>query len=187
MKLTPLSEITDQIIAAVTERIPQASMVVRFGDDCYTLPREKWLIKPATGEVELQIMTEIRERRVTVRTPLGTPSSPEHWADNLDAFSMCMVDEAAAQYLLSLWGIKPDKSQEPPTKPPKGRHQYQQDLILQLLRELEYDPKNLPPPPSGKSGPKADARAKIGSAMSKGVFEKAWERLRRFGDIQDAD
>lgn len=117
MKLTPLSEITDQIIAAVTEHFPQASMVYRFDDDCHTLPREEWLIRPAIGEVKLKILDEIRERRVTVRTPLGTPSSHEYWADNLNVFSRCVVDEAAAQYLLSLWGIKPDEAEPVPVEP----------------------------------------------------------------------
>lgn len=66
------------------------------------------------------------------------------------------------------------------------KRQRQQELdILQALRALGYKPEQLPRPPAGKPGPKAKARAAL-PKMSPKVFDHAWDRLRGFGDIQDA-
>lgn len=68
---------------------------------------------------------------------------------------------------------------------PKGRQRQQEADILRTLESLGYDPKQLPRVPAGTPGPKKAARAKLQS-MSDKVFDKAWERLRQFGDIADA-
>lgn len=192
MKLIPLSEITDQIIAALVERTPKASMVLRFGDDSYTLPREVWANQAATGEAKLKIMTEIREGRVTVRTPFGTPSSLEHWADNLDAFSMCMVDEIAAQYLLNLWGITSDEpvpvdpaSQPAPAAPKmetetdaKPRRQRSDSLAREISTVIPViESKGLPVTPNNVMGHLAVRAGKTGSCIqSYDGIKITWKR-----------
>jgi len=66
----------------------------------------------------------------------------------------------------------------------KSRQRQQEEHILQILRGLDYDPQRLPRAPAGAPGPKKEARTR--AKMTPRVFEKAWERLRKFGDIADA-
>jgi hypothetical protein len=56
--------------------------------------------------------------------------------------------------------------------------------ILRSITELGYQPKALPKAQHGKPGIKAEVRAKL--TYSPNVYEKAWERLRSNGEIQDA-
>ena len=73
----------------------------------------------------------------------------------------------------------------PESKAPR-RHVYKQPFqeneILRVIRELEYDPKALPKDTPGKSGIKAEVRALLPN-FSITVFNKAWERLSTAGDI----
>lgn len=71
-------------------------------------------------------------------------------------------------------------------QPRGGRQRQQEQDILQALRALGYDPHSLPCPPAGTPGPKAEVRERL-PEMTASVFKKAWDRLRGFGDIQDAD
>jgi hypothetical protein len=72
---------------------------------------------------------------------------------------------------------------------PKQR--LQESSILEWLRAEYRDPKTLPKPPQGKPGPKSAAWAALGEKkelfQSRGVFDKAWERLRASQSIQDAE
>ena len=69
---------------------------------------------------------------------------------------------------------------------PLGRQRHQENEMLRVLADLGYDPKQLPRPPAGSAGPKSEARAKL-PEMTRKVFDNAWERLRKFGDIADAE
>lgn len=65
----------------------------------------------------------------------------------------------------------------------------QETVILECLRNLGYDPTSLPRPRQGKSGPKSQVRQELkGRVLFAGstVFDKAWDRLRHFRDIKDA-
>lgn len=70
-------------------------------------------------------------------------------------------------------------------KKPPLQQLFQEQEILRVIGELSYDPKNLPKQAPGKSGVKAEVRAKL--LFSSGVFNKAWDRLRASRDIQDAE
>lgn len=72
----------------------------------------------------------------------------------------------------------------------------QEQAVLSALRDLSYDPKGLPARISGKPGPKSKAWAVLeksrtadGKAQvsSRGVFDKAWERLRSSGEIAEKE
>lgn len=76
-----------------------------------------------------------------------------------------------------------EDSQPAPATPAKA-HRQQENEILEVLRGLGYDPKALPRNPPGSPGAKARARAQL--TFTSKVFDKAWERLRQFGDIADA-
>ena len=58
---------------------------------------------------------------------------------------------------------------------PLSRQEFQEDEILRVIGELEYDAKALPKDIPGKDGVKAEVRARLN--FSDGVFKKAWERL----------
>lgn len=74
----------------------------------------------------------------------------------------------------------PEASQSAPA--PLGRQRFQEAEILRVLRELGYDPMQLPRREAGKPGPKKDARAMLPKLTLK-VFDKAWNRLRESGEI----
>ena len=69
---------------------------------------------------------------------------------------------------------------------PGSRQRHQEREILRTLTDLGYDPQRLPRAPAGKPGPKAEARAKLPD-MTPDIFKKAWERLREFGEIAEAE
>ena len=67
---------------------------------------------------------------------------------------------------------------------PMPRQRYQEAEVLRVLRELGHDPAALPARPRGKPGAKAAAwRRLAGKKWSRGVFEKAWGRLRALGEV----
>ncbi|CAG9270268.1 hypothetical protein BCEP4_60126 [Burkholderia cepacia] len=70
-----------------------------------------------------------------------------------------------------------------PAKPPL-QQRHQENEILRVIRELGEDPARLPKQTPGKPGIKAAVRAKL--AFSGKVFDLAWERLRKNGEIADA-
>jgi len=70
-----------------------------------------------------------------------------------------------------------------PSAPPLPRHLLQERAILRVIRELGYAAKALPKRKPGNSGVKAKVRLKVD--LPPGVFDKAWERLRKQGDIRD--
>jgi hypothetical protein len=69
---------------------------------------------------------------------------------------------------------------------PMQRWPAQEAAILTKLREMGFDPCNLPMPKPGTPGPKAAVKRALGtSGMWTGetVFDKAWERLRASGQV----
>lgn len=73
-----------------------------------------------------------------------------------------------------------------PAELPQSRQRQQEREILRVLKELGYDPQRVPRAPAGKPGPKAEVRKKLPD-MTPDVFRKAWERLRGYRDIADAE
>lgn len=74
------------------------------------------------------------------------------------------------------------------TQPILGRQRQQEEEILRILNAAGYDAKKLPKWTPGKSGVKKEIWEKIGITalfVSAGVFEKAWDRLRKTRDIQE--
>jgi hypothetical protein len=67
------------------------------------------------------------------------------------------------------------------TSPPKSRQAYQEEQIIKVIKELGYDPLNLPNYKPGKAGVKSEVRAILGYSHS--VLNKAWERLLAYKDI----
>lgn len=67
---------------------------------------------------------------------------------------------------------------------PLARQTFQEREILRALGEVGHEPAALPRWSPGKPGVKAAVRKKLD--MTDAVFKKAWERLRRDGEIADA-
>lgn len=76
---------------------------------------------------------------------------------------------------------------EPAVKPrPRLKMRDQEDAILDEIKRLRHDPKNLPKNQSGKSGIKKEVRDALnGNPLfdAKTAFDKAWERLQGQGKI----
>lgn len=74
------------------------------------------------------------------------------------------------------------------TPKPKQRGKAQDETIIQEIKKQGFDPLALPKNPPGKRGVKAAIRAAVkGNILFIGttVFDDAWERLRKCGDIVD--
>jgi hypothetical protein len=80
-----------------------------------------------------------------------------------------------------------EEPQTDKTHAPESRLRAQERRILEIIRALGYDPKNLPKNKSGRPGVKAAVRKAAGKALfqSGKVFDLAWERLRNDGSILD--
>jgi hypothetical protein len=72
---------------------------------------------------------------------------------------------------------------------PKSSHQskqiHQEQLILDTINRLNLKAKELPLNKPGKSGVKLDVRNQLKKALSVSAFDKAWERLRKSGEIKN--
>lgn len=66
------------------------------------------------------------------------------------------------------------------------KYQVRQSLILEAIRELGYDPKNMPPHEKGKSGIKSVVRGKLKKELifkGEHAFDGAWAQLLKSKDI----
>jgi len=75
------------------------------------------------------------------------------------------------------------------TSPSRQKLRDQEVAILDKIRSRGYQPDALPRNESGKSGVKSAVRAALANdPLFSGttVFDKAWERLRKYGDIKDS-
>lgn len=74
--------------------------------------------------------------------------------------------------------------------PPKQRQAYQEEVVLQTIRQLGHDPQSLPKPPTGTAGIKRTVRDAVAADPKFNgttTFDKTWERLRKSGDINDIE
>jgi hypothetical protein len=78
----------------------------------------------------------------------------------------------------------PHEASKVASRPPL-QQRHQENEILRVVRELGHNPKNLPKQKAGAPGVKATVRAKLKGLGSKKVFDLAWERLRKSGEIAD--
>ena len=70
----------------------------------------------------------------------------------------------------------------------RDKHRLQEKAIVDAIRHLGFDPKALPKHSYTKPGAKANVRNHLnGPPLFRGstVFDKAWERLRKFREIAD--
>lgn len=160
----------------------------------------------ASGIVETETKTVVIDTGLFRPIPLATIGSTEWRAEfsrptpAIETTTHTVVTRAAlAEWwpclgiepgaLLAAWMAKPERNdgtaQPAPTVRPESQQRFQELEILRTLERLGYDPKALERPPAGTPGPKKAARTELPS-MTEKVFDKAWERLRRFGDIADA-
>jgi hypothetical protein len=154
--------------------------------------------------------TYSRRMELAVRSVLGNklpnPVQPDvflKWADRYEEPVPLALRVAIARY----WGdlepaatIQPAPKVEPlrpamsatspaSEKTPLGKQRRQEAAILEWLTSNGYEPKKLPRTEQGKAGVKAAVWAAMKEKselfQSRGVFGKAWDRLRDFEDIQE--
>lgn len=87
--------------------------------------------------------------------------------------------------------MQPGDNEDAQTPRPLQRTAAQDEAILAALRKNGYEPTELPKPPQGKPGVKAQIRKELKGKhplfpVRSTIFEKAWQRLRSQGDIRDA-
>lgn len=69
---------------------------------------------------------------------------------------------------------------------PVQRHPAQEAAILARLIDLGFDPKSLPREQPGKRSPIKQAAREALPNYTRDIFTKAWQRLRKAGEIKDA-
>lgn len=72
---------------------------------------------------------------------------------------------------------------------PVPRQRAQEAIILRAILELGQNPKQLPAQPRGRPGIKSEAWKRVSRNavfVTRGVFDAAWERLRKSGEVVNA-
>ena len=120
---------------------------------------------------------------------LLTLESLNLWAMSKYGISTIAEDSAPQiQMERSLLPVSNSSASQAPNELPKLRAQ--EKAILDAIVDLGLDPKCLPRNGAGKRGVKFTVRAAMkGNDLfpSARVFDKAWERIRGFGDIADSE
>jgi hypothetical protein len=162
----PIDERTPDRIAERINRLPEQTLGDAVGGTLATL-------KKATGASTVQCQVSIDEaRRVTAALRLEWPAE---------------LDSPRAPTQPTPSASAPAVAVPAPVARPLPRQRHQEAEILRVLRELGHDPRALPRNTPGMTGPKAAAFGRLGwKKEERGVFEKAWDRLRRARDITDA-
>jgi hypothetical protein len=142
-------------------------------------------MRPAVQTEALTLRDPIDQGTVTGRlcrtTDWVTPVDIDAWLEKAEfAYRWPRTERQSDQ---------PQESTDRELPKPVQRSQAQDTAILSLLKARGYDPLALPRNPHGMPGVKAEVRKEVGIKgiwAGATVFEKAWERLRKRGDIADA-
>lgn len=120
--------------------------------------------------------------------PYPVPKNLRTFYDRVDVFDVNKLLDAHPEWRVSYRFLARDSltergaSQVVSRPPLQQRHQ--ENEILRVIQELGHDPKKLPKQKAGTAGVKSSVRQKL--TFSDKVFNKAWQRLRDSGDIDDA-
>lgn len=114
---------------------------------------------------------------------------PNRAVDGLDLVKVSDLDSWLQLSGRTFSEPKPVLSASADLATPVPRQRAQEDVVLNAIKKLGYDPLALPRNPSGKPGPKAAVRAALSQDQLfkewSTVFDHAWERLRADGSIVD--
>lgn len=115
---------------------------------------------------------------------LKFPYKLQELHDFVSAYNLAGVISSNELYaLLTVLSEDADGVRDVEVKAEKLTLRRQEDVILQTLKELQYDPKALPPNIPGKRGVKSECRQVLAALPlfdGSTVFNKAWERLQAF-------
>ncbi|QTD91659.1 hypothetical protein J4G50_16755 [Burkholderia anthina] len=126
-------------------------------------------------------VTTISGKRMLSHTDISAWCEQHGYAWPLEAPTAEPVEVSAGET-----GTADVRTSEPGITPrPLQQQVFQEQEILRVLAELGHDPLNLPKSPAGQPGVKAKVR-KILNWQGSTTFDKAWERLRRNKDLDDA-
>ncbi len=121
---------------------------------------------------------DVEEPRISYRFPNPKGNTSELAADNT-VLPALRSNEQSEEVVTDCTPIGEPNS-------PLQKQRWQEQQILRVIGELGYVATELPKPPSGRRGVKAEVRERLGWG-SVNAFNKAWERLRDFKDIKDAE
>lgn len=135
------------------------------------------------GAMEAQMLAAMESKELQ-----SSPNNQAFLSGDLVAWIDCppVPKDSPLRFWLPEW-MQESKMPATPSKKEKPilQQQFQEQEIMRVIRDLSYDPKNLPIQEPGKPGVKSEVRRML--SFSPGVFNKAWERLRGNRDIQDAE
>ena len=180
------------------EDVFDAIALVKYGalpDDSDEAQDEAYWMAVETGKMECRTTLKqgFRDGLLTARrrdkTKMNTSFQPSDFEpmDEVYVARDEMAVFAAAEWMVKIQDESPQIEQdETQNNKPVSRSHAQNEAILAALRASGIDPLSMPPLIRGKAGTRAQIRERLGSkgmwAGSK-VFDKAWERLARNGDI----
>lgn len=164
---------------------------------------ERWKALPGI-HAEAFIRAKIAESRLNDLHPIyggtqGTSPNDEAFPPLESALFVLSEVEAienedfgttiSSEIATPLFRLKLNQQSETTPAQFKQRHLLQEEEILNWLATNGHDPKNLPLQENGKPGLKADAWKELKQNrtlfLTKNIFNKAWQRARNNGDIQD--
>jgi hypothetical protein len=146
----------------------------------------------------LDSMTELQLRYAGIAHPLHTQCLEHFWMLSEYAKGGSLDEKKSPQawvewansksftpYWLQYLPIDNHDTSTSPVPRPGGQQRHQEDEIKRVLIECGYDLKALSRGTPGNPGAKKSARDKL-PIFNKGVFNKAWKRLRENDEIRDA-
>jgi hypothetical protein len=113
------------------------------------------------------------------------------WGSDVDTFWELLGDQGIPTSVLAedygAWVLEQQHKERSGLK----RTAQQEAVILAEIRKLGFDPSEIPRPARGYPGVKSDVRQIVLTGhlrlFTPSSFEKAWDRLRRAGQIKDAE
>lgn len=170
----------------------------RLAKGRYTLEEAAESIAMETGERQKQILTLLSEavaneeiKRYIRQSDITCPKfwklrdyHDEVFWDDLNNWLSSSLPRLRFRFPQP---ANPTQKQPSQLKPSKLRSQ--EEAIINAIKKLGHSPDALPPHVTGKAGIKAAVRASMkDDPLFKGktVFDATWERLRKFGEIQES-
>ena len=157
--------------------------IIKFGLYPYTYAVDD--IASANGMDEFaksSLMFEMAEAIIQGRLQVRKPETGAPFTDKADPPAYVSIDDVNKWIEARGFPYKWVPTTTTTTRP-QQQQQFQEVTILQTITDLGYSPTALPKPKPGKNGIKSMVRKKLN--LSKGVFDKAWERLRADGRIDN--
>jgi len=196
-KVYPWSQMAEDIARAkgadfnsLEERLFNASP--QFNDEKSWSEANKVQVEAHT-QMATELWEDILSGKVLPRDPTGKPIRTDPKALPFSGLGTPHLSASEGNEWLKSRGYlddwKPDDRAVPPPSLRVEPVATQQDRrVLEAIRECGYDPLHIPVNKGGRGGLKLQVKKLVGNRhkITDSAFKRAWERLRKNGDIRDA-